>query len=294
MKPTTWGWHVGEIDVEVAAALGDARTDMDVLGVMAIVVEERLAFVDAILPARDDGADLPFGAVEHGLDRGMGGGRAELRQQLRQPALAEPGRAYHCREIAPEVAGMADVEHDQLVDVLAPHALVVEFQRRDAEAFLEDLGGGGVVGAVRGAADVALVRAVDRPEGKAVAVEHRHERRQVRQVIAAPIGIVEQVDIARTDRALEEIVHGPGRIRQRADVDRHMLGLRDQATLGVAQRGGEVAARIEDLRVGGPQHGLAHLLHDGVQPVLDHGDGDRIDDNAHAAASPGAGRRGML
>ena len=94
---------------------------------------------------------------------------------------------------------MADVEHDHLVDVLAPHAPVVEFQRRNAQALLADLGRAGVVGAVRGAADVALVRAVDRPEHEAVAVEDGHERGEVGQMIAAAVGIVEQVDVAGLD-----------------------------------------------------------------------------------------------
>ena len=212
---------------------------------------------------------------------GMRRRRAELGEQLPQPALADARRADHGREIAAEVAGMAHVEHDHLVDVLAPLALLVELQRRDADAFLVDLGGAGVVGAVRGAADVALVRAVDRPEGQAVAVEDRDEGRQVRQMVAAAVGVVEQVDVTRADRALEELVHRLGRERQSADMDRHMLGLRDQATLGVAQRGREIAARVQDLRVGGAQHRLAHLLDDGAKSMLDHGDGDRIDGKAH-------------
>ena len=60
-------------------------------------------------------------------------------------------------------------------------------------------------------------------------------------------------------------------------MDRHVLGLGDQPALGVAQRGREVAARVDDLRVGGAQHRLAHLLGDRVQAVLDHRDRDRID-----------------
>ena len=146
-----------------------------------------------------------------------------------ETALADARRADHGREIAAEVAGMAHIEHDHLVDVLAPLALLVELQRRYADAFLVDLGGAGVVGPVRGAADVALVRAVDRPEDKTVVVEDRDERRQVRQMIAAPVGVVEQVDVTGADRALEKLMHRLGRERQSADVDRHMLGLRDQA-----------------------------------------------------------------
>jgi len=212
-------------------------------------------------------------------------GRAELPQQLCQPALADPGRADHGGEVAPEVARMAHVEHDHLVDVLAPRALVVQLQGRDAQAFLEDLGGTRVVGAVRGAADVALVRAVDGPEDQAVAVEHGHEGGEVRQMVAAPVGVVEQVDVAWADRTLEKLMHGPGRIGQRADMDRHVLGLSNQTTFRIAQGGREIAARVEDLGVGGAQHGLPHFLDDGAKAMLDHGDGDRIDGKAHAGQS---------
>ena len=272
---------VGEIDLQVAASLGDAGADVDVLELVAVVVEERLALVDAILPPGDDGAHLTLGAVEHGRDRRVRRLRAELGEQLPKPPLADTRRADHGREVAAEIARMAHVEHDHLVDVLAPPALLVEFQRRNADALLVDLGSAGVVGPVRGAADVALVRAVDRPEHQPVAVEDRHERRQVRQMVAAAVGIVQQVDVARPDAALEELVHRLGRERQRADMDRHMLGLGDQPSVRIAQRGREVAARVEDLRVGRAQHGLAHLLDDGAKAVLDHRDGDRVDGLAH-------------
>ena len=281
---------VGEIDLEVAALLGDAGADMDVVGAVAIVVEKRLALVDAILPAGNDRPHQALGTVENGRDRRMRRRRAELGEQLSEPALADARRADHGREIAAEVAGMAHIEHDHLVDVLAPLALLVELQRRNADAFLVDLGGAGVVGAVRGAADVALVRAVDRPEGKTVVVEDRDEGREVRQMIAAPVGVVEQVDVTGADRAFEKLMHRLGRKRQSADVDRHMLRLRDQATLGIAQRGREIAAGVQDLRVGRAQHGLAHLLDDGAKSMLDHGDGDRINGKAHAETRPGRGR----
>ena len=66
-----------------------------------------------------------------------------------------------------------------------------------------------------------------------VAVEHRHERGQVRQMAAAMIGIVEQDDVAGRDvrEALLDRARRPG---QRADMHRNVLGLRDQASARVA------------------------------------------------------------
>ncbi len=130
---------------------------------------------------------------------------------------------------------------------------------------------------MRRAADVALVGAVDRPEARLVPFEHRDEGGQIRQVVAAMIGVVQQKNIALVDVALEELGHRPGGIGQRADMDRHVLGLGDQPAVEVTDRGREIAARIEDLRIGGAQHRLAHLLDDREQAMLDDRDGDRID-----------------
>ena len=276
-KPLTCGCESREVDLEVAAALGDRGADLDVDGAVAVVVEHRLAAIDAVPPARDHRPHLALGAIEHGLDRGVGGGAAELGEQRAKAPLADPGGADHRREIATKLARMADVEDDHLEHIGAQPALIVELERRDADALLPDLGGARVVGAMGGAADVALMRAVDRPEGQPLAVEHRHEGGEIGQMVAAVIGVVEEVDVARADLAAEGVVHRFGRPGQGADVDRHVLGLGDQAALGVGQRGREVAARVDDLRVGGAQHRLAHLLGDRVQAVLDHRDRDRVD-----------------
>ena len=234
-------------------------------------------------PLGDHGAGLALGTVEHRLDRGVGDPRSELVDQRLEPALAHPGRADHRRHVAPEIPGMTHVEHDHLVHVVAQSAPVVEPQRRDAQALLPDLGREGVVGAVGGAADVALVRAVDRPEREPVAVEHRNEGRQVRDVVASPIGIVQQEHVAGMDVIAEVVADRLRRPRQGADVDGDVLGLGDEAPVGVADAGGEVAARVEDLRVRGAQHRLAHLLYDGAEPVLDHRYGNRVD---HSASQP--------
>ena len=277
---------VGQVDLEVAARLGDAGANVDVLELVAVVVEEGLPCIDAIFPSGDDRTHLALGAVEHGLDAGVRRRRAELLHEPLQAPLADARRADHGGQVAAEVARVADVEDDHLVDVVSPLALVVELERRYPEPLLPDLGGGGIVGAVRGAADVALVRAVDRPEDVAVAVEHRHEGGEVGKMVAAAIGVVQQVDVAGLDVALEELADRAGGVRQRADVDRHVLGLRDEAARGVAERGREIPARVQDLRVGRAKHGLAHLLDDRAQPVLDHRDGDGVDLLVHALLPP--------
>ena len=96
-------------------------------------------------------------------------------------------------------------------------------------------------------------------------------------MIAAVIGIVEQKNVTLVDVAGEELRQRLCREGQGADMDRHVLGLRDQPAVEIADRGREVAARIEDLRIGGAQHRLAHLFDDRQQAMLDHRGDDRVD-----------------
>ena len=170
-------------------------------------------------------------------------------------------RPQHRGEVAAEFAGVADVERQEVEQIVAQLSGLVELDRRDAQAFLKDFGRGGIVGAMGGAADIALMGADDGPEQALAAVEHRHEGGEVGQMAAAMIGIVEQDDVARLDilEAFLDRERGPW---QRADMDRDMIGLRDQAAARVADREREVAAGIEDLRIGGAKHGFAHFLHD--------------------------------
>ena len=99
----------------------------------------------------------------------------------------------------------------------------------------------------------------------------------VGQVATAVVRVVEKEDVAGVDIALEEVGHRLRRPGQRADVDRHVFGLRDQAPLRIADAGREIAAGIQDLRIRGAQHRLAHLLDDGGEAVGEHGDGDGVD-----------------
>jgi hypothetical protein len=98
---------------------------------------------------------------------------------------------------------------------------------------------------------------------------------------AAMIGIVEQNNVAGPD-VLEPRLDRERRPGQRADMYRDVIGLRDQATLGVANAKRKIAAGIEDLRVGGAKHGFAHFLHDRAETMLNNGSRDGIDLGGHA------------
>ena len=248
---------------------------------MAVIVEKRLAVEDAVLPGRDDRARLLLRRVEDRLDRGFDDGRAEFAEQFRHAPLAEMRRAQHRGEIAAKFAGVADVERQQVEQIVAQLAGLVELDRRDAQPLLPDLGGRGIIGAM-GAR--RRYRSDARARwSRADACRRRIPARsgQIGQMAAAMIGIVEQDDVAGLD-VLEPLLDRERRPGQRADMNRQVIGLRDQAGVGVADRQRKIAAGIEDLRIGGAKHGLAHLLHDRTEAVLDDGARDGIDLGGHS------------
>ena len=275
-NPVTCGVAVGEVDEQRVAALRHRRPDRDIDRAVPVVVEDRLAAVDAVGPGADARPRLPLRAVEnlvHALGDDVG---AVLVEQTTEAPRAQMRRPDRRPEIAEELARVPHVRRDHPEHVVARRAAVVQQERRHAEPFLPDLRGRGVVAAVRRAADVAVVRAVDRPEREAVAGEHRHEHGKVGQVVAAEIRIVQQVDVAGADAARERVEHGPDRPRERADVDRDVLGLRHEPARAVAQRGGKIPAAVQDLGVRRAEHGFAHLRDDRHAPVLNHRDGDAV------------------
>src|SRR4030095_8266762 len=115
--------------------------------------------------------------------------------------------SFHCRMHARLWRSALSRTSPTAAVVVAEGARVVELQRRDADALLPDLRRARIVGAVGRSADIALMRAVDGPEGEPLAHEHGKEDGQVGQVIAPVIGIVEQVHVARADASREVFRH---------------------------------------------------------------------------------------
>ena len=79
--------------------------------------------------------------------------------------------AQHRGEVAAKLARIAHVQRQHIEDVLARPAGFRELDRRDPQAFLPNLGGAGIIGAMGGAADIALMGADDGPEQALVASE---------------------------------------------------------------------------------------------------------------------------
>src|SRR3954449_902457 len=190
-------------------------------------------------------------------------------------------RAEHRGKVAAEFAGVADVERQQIKQIVTQLAGIVESDRRDTQPLLPDLGGRRIIATMGAAADIALVRAHDGPEQTLAIGEYRDEYRHIGQMTAAMIGVVEQDHVAGLD-VLEALLDRNRRPRQCADMDRQMIGLCDQAGVGVADRQRKISAGIEDLRIGGAKHGFAHLFHNRTEAMLDDGARDGIDLGGHA------------
>ena len=132
-----------------------------------------------------------------------------------------------------------------------------------------------------GAADIALMSANDGPEQTLVAIKDRNEGGQIGQMTAAITGIIEQDDVARLD-VLEPLLNCQRCPWQCPDMDRKMIGLRDQPATRVTDRQRKVATGIEYLGVGGAKHRLAHLLDNRTEPMLNDGSRDGINPGEHS------------
>ena len=108
-------------------------------------------------------------------------------------------------------------------------------------------------------------------------MEERHEHENIRQVHAALIGVVDDdriafgqvVAIARQHRG-----HGLGNGPQ---MQGDGLGLYHHAAMPVADGGRVVHHILDDLRARGAQHGVGHLIGNGVHGVFHHGKADRVE-----------------
>ena len=231
---------LGQVDGDVRPRDGDAGADDDVGFAEAVIVEHRFAGVLPVPPGGDGGADMAFGGVEHVLDRRRQRGAAEFLDHGGQALLAELDGADLGGEVAAEVSGVADVQRQHLQDVLAQDAVLREAHGREAQALVPDFRGGGVVGAMRRAADVGVMRAVDGPEHQGFAIEDGDEDREVWEVGTASVRVIQDIDVARgwVGEAGGQRLGGPG---HGADMDWDVVRLRDQTTARIDQRDGEVA-----------------------------------------------------
>ncbi len=109
-----------------------------------------------------------------------------------------------------------------------------------------------------------------------VGIEDRRADRDVGQMGAAVVGGVEREDIAGMDVAFVEADDGLDRAVHRAEMDRHVRRVGDEAAVAVEHCAGEVEPLLDVDRIGGVLQGHAHLLGDRHEEVVEDLEHDRI------------------
>ena len=160
---------------------------------ISAIVEHVLEAVGAVGHGGDAGAHLALGVVQQRLAGREHRRGAVLRAQRLEALHAEPVRRHLRAQIGQALARHLAVEQDQVQHVLLQLAGAVEPDRRDAQAFLVDVG-------VAAIGEIGVVRDIGRPGDERAVDEDRLGEHDVGQMrAAAGIGVVADEDVARPD-----------------------------------------------------------------------------------------------
>ena len=194
-----------------------------------------------------------------------------LRLGLGQGAVDEHGVHVH-------LFGVAHVAADERPQVLVDHAALDDLERRDVQAFGDDVVGLGAVAAGQETPGVGHVPAELEEAEQLTSVEDGTQERPVGQVAALhQIGIVADDQVAGREVAVEGLDHLAGGVAGREDVAGD-IGSRDHdLALGIEPAQAEVAHQGEHVRLGGVQHLLARLVEQALEAVPDHGEGRGVE-----------------
>ena len=162
----------------------------------AVVVDVVLELVGAVGDAADHRAHAGLGRVEHLLQRALEALLARAWPQAARCSAAPICSEASCDCRSPHSnSGWRTFCRMMARSGFVELAGVEQLHRRDAQAFLEDLGRARAVAAGRGAADVEVVaQRADEADAPAV-VEHRPVGDDVGQVLAAAVGVVGDDDV---------------------------------------------------------------------------------------------------
>ena len=283
--------RAGVVEADAIARHGDGDADRVARARrLAVVVDRGLAAVGA----GGDGADLrlhhPAGRGEERLLLGREAREADLLDQRRQAPLADGAAADLGAHVGLD-DGQADVGEDEVPHVPAQDAALDHLDRRDAQRLLPDLGGGRVVAAAHGAADVGHVPLGGGPADQRPGHEDGLEGGHVVVLVAQGEDVVVEEDVPRVDLAAEALGDVLAHRRQREGQDGQVLGLLEHAPAGVVQAGDEVARLAQDRRARGLLHADRHLVGDRLERAAQDGDVDRVDRSVVRRAAHGCRSR---
>ena len=244
----------------------DPPVEIDAV-VVEIVLEGVVTVRDGLhLPARQDlrAVQQLVDVVEHAL-------RPVRREQLAQPDGPQPPRGDLRHEITAEHLGQPYVSLDQIEEVLVQLAAAEELGGRDDDALLVELGGIRRHAARRAPAHVLVMAHGARQRHRPPFGEHGQGERDVRQVGAAVVGIVEEEGVAVAHALGRERAHDAlGRALERSQVDGNGRGLGDRLALDVEEGRRGVEALLDDRRRRALEQGQLHLVGDGLEAVAQH------------------------
>ncbi len=138
-----------------------------------------------------------------------------------------------------------------------------------------------------------MVRDVGHEAEERPLVEHGRDERDVVEVHAAQVGVVDEDAVARGEAVGPVGRDGPRHdVGERAQVRGLGEGLGDGAQVAVEERAGEIPAGLDVGGVGGAPEGRPHLLGDREERVADDLEADRIDVGGQSTGR-GLGRHGQ-
>ena len=211
----------------------DFHSDGNEFGVEAVVVHQRLTEVFSVRPISYEAPDLRLRSVENSVHDAGQSLRAIVVDKLANAPLCGKYGANLCVQVAEEVLGISDIRRHHLQQVVAGNIAIVDSQRRNPQTFMKYLACRRIVAAVRAAANVRVVRPVHRHERKFAVHKDRAYRRDVRQMRATEVWVVEQKHVPRRNAVPEVVEHRAPRDRERADMHGYALALGYQPALPV-------------------------------------------------------------
>ena len=269
------GLGVIEFHMRVFDGDGDADGEFRAL-VMAVEIDHAFAAIDAVRDVRDLRLHHLLGGVEQRRLVGLENIAAVFLQQRAHPPLADGAGAHLGFQIVLHDVE-ADIGKNQIPDVAAQLALLVDFHRRNAQRLLPDFLGVGIVAARHGAADIGLMALHRGPGDQRAVVEDRLIDGDVVVLVAEREHVVVEDHVAVVN-VVAEIAHQVLAHRaEREGEDRQVLGLLQHVAVGVVEPGDEILGLAQDRRARGLDHGRAHLVGDRAEGAGQYRHQDRID-----------------
>ena len=226
--------------------------------------------IRAVGDRRDLGPHPGLGIVHEVRDRLAEERHAVLLDDPGHALGAELAGADHGAVVAVVVTRRADVREQQLPHLVHVLALLLDLDRGDAQALVEDLRRLAGEAARHHAADLGHMADRHRIAHEPAVHEDGREEGVLRRVQAAPVGVVVHDDIALVHGLVRHLADaGLDEERHAADLRRAVVGDRDHVAVGVGDGAAEVERFVEDRRIGRLHHGDPHLPADGEHRRFD-------------------------